>query len=206
MLHINIQGLAGKTTALESFFLNEGGRFMAVCLNEHWLSEAEISGLVIHRYRVVSFFSRSHRKRRGVAIMLRDDYFYEPLSLCDFCVELTGEIAGVVVPDLSLLILSVYRSPDGGFDDFIAILVRVFEFLNVSSRNVVVAGDFNVCFNERDTRTTALMDIMAEYGLFSDFSEPTRLGRGIDNVFTSFDSVKYSVVDSHYSDHLGVVA
>ena len=207
VLHINIQGLAGKTLILETFFQSADNKFLAVCLCEHWLSDAEIDGLVIGRYRVVSSFCRVTRMRGGVAVLLRDDYCCTPFSLNNFCVELVGELAGIRVPAVDLIILSIYRSPSENFNDFLRILDNVLDHLNVSCKNVIVTGDFNVFFNERDTRTARLADLMTEYGLTTDFSEPTRMNRCLDNIFTNLNSLlRINTVNLLCSDHLGVVA
>ena len=207
ILHINMQGLAGKTLILESFLESVEHRFLAICICEHWLSDAEIDGLVIGKYRVVASFSRVLRKRGGVAIMLRDDYCCDPFSLRGFCVELVGELAGVVVPALNLTILTVYRSPSENFEDFLIILTDVFDYLNVSCQSTIITGDFNVFFNERDVRKTKLTDIMTEYGLFTDFFEPTRLHHCLDNIFSNINlRCHMRTMDIVCSDHLGVAA
>ena len=72
-----MQGLRGKLPLLESFLAEPRGKFLAVCLSEHWLTGDEMRGCAVSGYAVAAFFSRSIHIRGGVAILVRSDVRFE---------------------------------------------------------------------------------------------------------------------------------
>ena len=129
VFQLNIQGLGNKSTVLETFLLENAGKFIAVCLCEHWLRDYEISQCVVAGYHVAAYFARSVKIHGGVAIFMRNNVKYIPIDLSNFCVEVEAEIAAVKIPDQRLIVISIYRSPAGDLNTFMSILSRVFQYL-----------------------------------------------------------------------------
>ena len=205
LFSINIQSLRSKISLLDGFLIERDSTYLALCISEHWMREADITGLCVSQYSVASFFSRSHHSHGGVAIFIRNDLRFMPLSISKFSIEKDCELAGITLPDLNLVLLCVYRWPLGSFTAFLDILSRVLTTVDHHRHRVILTGDFNVKFGSASSEETRLSDLLAEFGLESDFSEPTRLSHCLDNAFYNFDTpVDCNTIDFLYSDHMGL--
>ena len=206
IFQINIQGLRGKCSVLETFMLEGNYNFSAICIAEHWLSDAEIASLGIAGYCLGSFFVRETYRRGGVAILVRIDVPFVQIDFTDISVEKDGEVVGVRFPTRRMIIVCIYRSPSGSLEVFLDILSRALSRIVVDDYNVVLVGDFNVHFNNSGAaETRSVCEFLTEYGLQSDFADPTRLGNCIDNAFTNIlPSPRSTTVNFPFSDHNGV--
>lgn len=95
-----------------------------LCVCEHWLVDDEIAYYSnIADLKLVSHFSRN-TCRGGVAIYFRDipGMSIRSLDLSNYCVEIQCEFAGIVLSELSLVIVAMYRSPNGCVDTFFELL------------------------------------------------------------------------------------
>ena len=203
---LNIQGVSGKIHLLDSFISEVNQNIVAICLSEHWLKQEEIVNLRVSDFVTASFFCRSQRKRGGVAVMVKKAVQVVPLVIDSLSIECDAELAGVLLPDVNLIIIATYRSPTGNFENFISTITNALDSINFKSKKIVVVGDFNVHFNKDDQNAKRLCDVFAEYGLFSNFSEPTRCGNCLDNVFSNVrDNLANAPVDFLFSDHLGIL-
>ena len=191
---------------MESFLVECDSRFLAVCISEHWLGADEMAGYCVANYKMGAFFSRSIRAHGGVVVLVRDDVEFVPLSLGDFCVEMDGEVAGVRLLKQKIVLLSVYRSPAGDLDVFLGVLSQVFVGVRTGHDRIVLVGDFNVHFQrENDANARKLRNFMTEFGLHSNFCEPTRFENCLDNIFLDVGERSWSnVIDFSFSDHRGV--
>ena len=70
---------------------------------------------------------------------------------------------------------------------------------------VVVAGDFNVCFGMTAGNATTVVDLFMSYGFDHTINEPTRGENCLDNIFINFAKHNYksAVIDCNLSDHHG---
>ena len=105
------------------------------------------------------------KKRGGVAICLKNNLTCRSLDMSGLSVEQHCEVAGMLLGDFSMQLISLYRSPSGDFDRFLVILNSVFEVLD-SSLPTIISGDFNVHYErEQDGQVTALGNLFLSYGL-----------------------------------------
>ena len=170
-----MQGLGRKLSLLESFLAEPPGKFLVVCLSEHWLGADDMCKYAVAGYKVAAYFSRSIHIRGGVAILVRCDVQFVRLDFDDCCVEVDGEVVGIRISVRRLVVLSVYRSPSGDVDAFLRVLTGVLARLCNGDDYVVLAGDFNFHFqNARDAGARLLRDLLSEYGLTTNFCDPTR--------------------------------
>ena len=183
ILHYNIQGLSGKNCELE--VLLRSGNYTVVCLNEHWLSEEQMSAFCVDGYVNVSSFCRSMHRDGGVAIFATNkSKSLEPLHFdpVEYSCEMDFEVAGSVVDGVQ--ILTIYRSPTGNFDLYLSKLDSVLGRLSYA-KNVVITGDFNVHFENNTRQSQLLCSLFGSYGLYRTTTQATRLNACLDNIFTN---------------------
>nr|CAI5847843.1 unnamed protein product [Callosobruchus analis] len=103
-----------------------------------------------------------------------------------------------------MCILSIYRSPSGCFGTFLESIEKILTGLK-DSREIILAGDFNIHFNTTDTKAEQLGDLLNSFGLVQTVHEPTRGLTCLDNIFisTSIELCHCKVIDLDMSDHRG---
>ena len=206
IFQINIQGLANKCSVLETFLLKSKYKFLAVCISEHWLTGDQMGGLCVDGYCLGTYFARTVYRRGGTAILVRADVAFVPIDFDGVSVEKDGEIVGVRLTNQKLIILSIYRSPSGNLDNFLNIISVALSKITIQDYNVMLMGDFNVHFNNKnEVAARSVCDFLTEYGLSSNFVDPTRLGSCIDNAFSNIaPAPDFEVINFPFSDHMGI--
>lgn len=205
IIHYNVQSFRNKFLDYE-VLLNET-LADCLCLNEHWLVPGELDTIPIQNYSIVSGFCRSVKSRGGVSIYAKNNLVCVSLNLEGFSEEQHCEVSGILIKNYEVQLITIYRSPNGDFDKFLETLPNIFNKLN-PSKSVVITGDFNVHFNERDARALNLCNLFRAFNLKKTVKFNTRLNRCLDNVFTNIDSLLTSSepVDLTYqSDHIGIL-
>jgi len=116
---LNIQGMGEKSILLDKFCLENG--FGVICICEHWCKGVELDYKILENYVLSSSFCRVHFLHGGVAIYLRDQFVanFAKLDLEYLCIEKHFESTGVVIGNLKLIIIALYRSPTGNPDIFL---------------------------------------------------------------------------------------
>ncbi|XP_045471811.1 uncharacterized protein LOC123678705 [Harmonia axyridis] len=185
--------------------------YKVACITEHWMNTSQINALNILNFEVASAFARSTFIHGGCVILVRSDCQFEPVeSINDLSVEKHIEMCATFEKSTKTYYFCVYRSPQGNFEIFAD---RLDEALNIIASTpfeskVLIAGDFNIIFNEINSETRKVKEILNSYGMhviFDQASRVTQTSRNcIDNVFTNLNrsSYKTATVNYHLSDHL----
>lgn len=209
-VHQNIQCLANKLLDLNFIMESQTGDFLL--LSEHWLNTEYISEVKLRDFTLCSSFCRRALRHGGVAIYKRDscNYCTECLDLFEYCVEGTFECAGLVVADLKLILVVVYRPPNGLFTDFLKYFDCVLNNLFKKSLYLVIAGDFNLNFAVPSFNLSLFNDLLCTFNLLATIKESTRItgtsSTCIDNFLVSAPLLHSSlVVDLGLSDHYAQV-
>ena len=179
-----------------------------LCLNEHWLVSGELHTVNIGNYRLASGFCRSVKSHGGVGIYIKNSLICELLNLEGLSVEQHCEITGILLKKCDVQLVTVYRTPDGDLNTFFGVLSDAFTKLDIK-KSIILTGDFNVHFNEKDIRALKLCNFFRSFNLKKTVKFCTRGDRCLDNVFTNIDSTTFPFssdpVDlTHTSDHRGV--
>ena len=143
----------------------------------------------------------------GVSIYTRDNLESDSLNLENMSVEQHCEITGILLKEWDAQLITVYRTPDGDFNRFLHILSNVFKKLNIL-KPVIITGDFNVHFNEKDNRALELCNFFRSFNLTKTVKFNTRENRCLDNIFTNIDcslTLSEPVDLTHTSDHKGIL-
>jgi hypothetical protein len=171
--------------------------FDIIILTECWLTDGSVIDKLpgYNAFRTTKFFNKSS----GVVAYIKQ-------SLSASAVEPPFDEANclsIEIPN-DLTILCIYRSPS---------VTNLEKFLNsldstlnqVSSRQIIVAGDINLDLMDNRSSSTYLSDymcIMSAHGLIPAITRPTRLDACLDHIFVKSSSVPIGVVcKCSVSDH-----
>lgn len=206
VFHVNIQCLSNKVDQLSLFLLNNS--YNVVCLSEHWLTEAALKLINLPGYKLSSYFCRCNYKHGGVAIFVKNKHKVRYVSLDPPMSELDAGFCAVDLIDIKTLIITLYRSPDGNFENFLLLLEKHLSKCLSKHKRLILLGDFNVNFRGCSSNLTDLICLIQSFGLetcISDFTRVTEFSATcIDNILTNLgDGFVTGVIDPCLSDHMG---
>lgn len=205
LLHLNIQCISNKTNEFDAFLGEKINNFDILSLNEHWILNDDIFGVSLINYNLISHFSRTVAIHGGVAIYALKKYHCHALNqISKLSVEIHCELCAVEFYDL--IIMTVYRSPNGDLNIFLEKLSHALDVLIRKNKDLVVTGDFNVHFNTDENNVHLVLNTFNSFRLTPLNSEKTRKNNCLDNIFVNIDlsMCKVRVINTRLSDHLGI--
>ena len=203
ILFFNIQSIRNKMDLLESLLLKNKIFFSVLCISEHWLLKQECESLIISQYNLSSYFARTYGYG-GSLILTHNSLICNNIpEVTNLSQEKVCEMSAVFIPALNLTVLSIYRSPSGKHSDFLIILNQVLDLLYDNRKSLLIGGDFNSSFTVPNEDTRNLTNLLLSHGLRPHVNFPTRLGNGLDNIFTNLDMslVRVTNLNTGISDH-----
>lgn len=210
IFHQNVQGLKSKIRQIEIFA--SSNHIDVFCFSETFLKKFETLILQIEDYKMAAHFCRTHKSRGGVCIYIKKSLNCRGMQwVSDMSIELHFETCGILIPELNLVIVCVYRTPDSDLELFTKNLEILLGKLTTRSRylknKLVMAGDFNLNILKKDTKTAEFLSVFARFNLHPTIKEPTRLTAHsqtcIDNILTNTAQYTSSVINLGISDHTG---
>lgn len=219
IFHINIQSIRNKIDKIESFLTDiakfNNINFDVLCFSETWLTEMESQFLKIQGYKLVSNYSRPphthigtsepHHLGGGISIHVKNvKQIKVREDICKLSTKSTCEISAVEFTCNKLILITIYRTPDSNFQDFLKIFHQILIKCNLMN-NIIINGDFNVKFNIKEAQTVEFLDFLEMHGLHITISESTRKQNCLDNVITNIsENFSSCVIETHLSDHKAV--
>ncbi|XP_054290804.1 uncharacterized protein LOC129005818 [Macrosteles quadrilineatus] len=205
MLFLNVQCISNKCNELEMIL--SSSNFDILCFTEHWLSHDQLCMFNLMNYNLISDFSRSCKKNGGVALYASKDYApnCKAIDVSGFCLEQHHEFACLSVPDSNLIVIGVYRSPDGNLEWFLDSLEKL--VLSLENRrtknNLVLGGDVNIDILKGEKHSEDFLNLLKSLNLYCLVWEPTRGNSCLDNVATDLPKrlLKTEVKRLAVSDH-----
>lgn len=206
--YLNIQGLERKNIIVNDY-ANEN-LFDVLCLSEHWCKKDEISYKILDDFTLINSFCRDFHIHGGVSIYVKNSIMENccSLSLDNYCKEIHFEASGIVVENLKLIIIVIYRSPSGNpqtFLDNIDNLLTSFSVPKWQKFSIIIGGDFNSSFDVTRTEQSVIeiKNLLQQFNLVFINSSPTRGLACLDNIFTNIDKALLfsEVVGFPFSDH-----
>lgn len=198
---VNIQSLRSKIALLENL-CDENG-IDVLCIQEHWMVHEEITLYnTISNLNLVAYFCRS-RPWGGVALYVNNKLNCKPLDLEKFSVEMHGEFAGVVINELSTVVVTMYRSPSGNGVTFFNLLELCLEYLLTLGLFVIIGTDHNINLLRHSSEVTDFLNLLRSYNLYCTIIEPTREKASLDTFISNFDRWNYKAAVSReqIADH-----
>ena len=117
---------------------------------------------------VVSHFSRKNRTRGGVLIMLKKEVSFIRLNdINSVAVESHFEITAIKISIFNLIIVCIYRPPNGDSHIFFNQLYLMLNCLKYNNARIIIGGDYNIHFNVQSGLTQNTVDAFRSYGLES---------------------------------------
>lgn len=175
---------------------------------EHWLNclEEDVYSNIFD-LKLVSMYCRSNITRGGASIYVNNGMSCKPIDIRALCLELHFEAVAVEITDLNIIVVALYRSPDGDFELFVNQMEQCLVKLFLSNKKIVVCGDYNVHFESSSNEEDLLVNLFRSYGLFLTSRLPTRKDACLDAAFTNLESTDYKVAvyDPLVSDHAAIV-
>lgn len=203
---MNIQSLTNKIDQLEIELNNYN--IDVACITEHWLKNTIHNKYIIKDYEITSAFCRKNYKHGGTLILLKRGVEYENLNeINEMSVEKDIEIAAIKMIKLNIIVVSLYRSPEGNMDIFAEILSDALNLIIQYNTKIFIVGDFNINFLNETSVRARLFDLLFSYNLNITSTEPTRITSTsetcIDNIFTNTDENDYCTrtLNLHIADH-----
>jgi len=161
--HQNCQSLFNKIGILENMSCDLNLDFL--CITEHWMDYNEICKYSINELNYVTSYCRTTKAHGGSAIFTR--YDVSQIKIMDdinrLSVELDCEIACVEILNLKLVLVSIYRSPNGTVDRFFEIMEKLLSHINRLNKQSVICGDFNINFLGDDKNSVNLVNLFSMY-------------------------------------------
>ncbi|KAF6207678.1 hypothetical protein GE061_016125 [Apolygus lucorum] len=201
--------IRNKINVLEQY-IAENPSLNVICLTEHWLRSEEMFLYVPKNFVLGSAFCRETITRGGSVVFVREGVAFSPvLMAADLSVESSCEMAAVELKEHSLIICSIYRPPDSDASRRQLFLDKLETFLSTCSRRsrgvpLVLAGDFNMHFEEDSHFSDSFLDVCRSFGLRLTIRQPTRYGACLDEVITNIRPELYCcrIARVMFSDHL----
>lgn len=206
ILYMNIQCLRNKLDNLNHILSKH--KYNVLCFSEHWLNNYEITLYNPDGYVLGNYYSRVKHIHGGTIIYTKNDVNVEVIDMTRICDELNFEVTGVIIHSFKVIILTIYRSPDGDFSNFIEKLDSLLNSLIDFKYELLVFGGFNVDFLVNSVNTFNLCNVFRMYGCFCTVDQPTRGKTCLDNMFTTINKSLYnvSVYDLGFSDHRAIIS
>lgn len=163
----------------------------------------------IENLRLVSYFCRTNQTRGGVSIYAEGDLKITYVPSKGDAEERHFEVcaAKILSPNgkYSIYIITVYRTPDSDFKEFIGRLELLLHRLYNPKNCYVICGDTNIDFLQTSSEKSLLLNLLAEYNVINHIQEPTRISSHsatcIDNIFSNLTINNKEVHESFISDH-----
>lgn len=203
LYHINAQSMRNKGEEIESELVHLNYDFDIMGFSETWFS-SQSDVVSLGNYNMESVF-RTGKRGGGVSLYIKQNLPYEAWP--DYCV-VCSDFEAVTVIHNKVVIVLIYRPPDGNTDSLLEFLEKLQHHANSNRWFVISFGDFNIDISKDGPIKLKLMELMLSHGCENIISTPTRITSTsetiIDLCFTNLspDSALAGVFSSGISDHL----
>ena len=156
---------------------------------------------------MISSFHRSTKKGGGSGIFVKDLIKTKKTEyLQNLGRENTFELSAIELPDFNLILICIYRSPDGVFNEFLLLLESVINIVQSKGFDIFLCGDWNINFKKHSQCLLELQNILLMHNLINTVNSPARITANISTqidvmitgLYCNVQTVNY---DLGYSDH-----
>lgn len=204
IIHQNIQCISNKVMLINENFKH----FDILLISEHWQKKDQISEIKLANFKLLNFYCREWSNNGGVAIYKNDNFSEnaEKIDLTEFCDEGVLECCGIKIASVKLILVVIYRPPNGNFEEFLSLLHALLTKIVEMSSDIVIGGDFNVDFSIRNAKSCILEDLLASFNVLITSRVPTRVtahsATCIDNFFVKLKGhYSLKIQDFYIADH-----
>lgn len=208
MLHQNVQSLGNSVDQLQ-YLLQQQKECRFLCITEHWKTKEQLNVLTIQNFKLVCAVCREEGSHGGAAVYVHESI--ESMARKKICeVSVIGSIECAVAEcytgGKSIVIASIYRSPNGDVTEFLDKLETILNIMCKENKSMLIAGDYNIEMKHENKNKTKFLSLMESFGLKPTIHQYTRIAGTskscIDNIFTNMKAMhKAEVLETHISDH-----
>jgi exonuclease III len=200
IFHQNIRVIRFKCNELCCHLRNELTHIL--CFTEHHLDKESLAILNTDNYQMGAHYRRNNYDKGGACIFVHKSLKFSAINLDSYCIDKDTEACVICLNSIwkRICILTVYRSPNGNFINFLTKMELILQNICKQKAKVIVCGDFNVNYIVNSCRKRQLGDLLLSLNLCSIVKFPTRIGSDtstiIDNIFldsTSMINTKFSL-------------
>ena len=164
--------------------------FDIIILTETWAKDETHTLCHITGYESVHNF-RLNRRGGGVSIFVKEKYRFNAIENSNISTDSIESVAITLSypnSDKKINVLGLYRPPKGDSNLFIDRLSDIINQNDLSSKDTIITGDFNICLLNEDhsTITANFMNMMSAFFFRPLITRPTRFG---DNIATVIDHI-----------------
>jgi exonuclease III len=170
--HQNIRGIKGKINEFMLQLLTEAPHL--ICLTEHHLKDYEIDVTPISNYKLGAKYCRNKLKNGGICIYIQETLKFSNIILLKHCKEQDIEIAAIQLKfnKKNVIILCVYMSAFGKFDNFLNKLDNILNSLHKHKTEFTICGDININYLETNNKKKQLNNLLCSYNLIGTIYFP----------------------------------
>ena len=179
-----------------------------LCFTEHWLNYHKIQAININHFTLASAFCRENSDHSGSCILVKKGITTKELNgVKELGEEKSFELSAIELVRYAVIIICIYRSPEGKIDIFLNKLEIAIQKLMKKHKTLILCGDWNINFLHHSTHTIDLNNLLLRYNLKHTVHVPTRITKTtamlLDVVITNERKlVNYTtVMDLGLSDH-----
>ena len=176
VVHQNIRSLWGKYEELEILLETEINNAEVLCFTEHWLNCHKIHAININNFTLANAFCRKNSDHGGSCILVKQGVMAKELhSLNELGEEKSFELSVIELVRYAIIVICIYRSPDGKIDTFFNKLEMSKQKQIVKHKTLIVSGDWNINFIQTSPHTRDLNNMLLRYNLKHTVNVPTRI-------------------------------
>ena len=109
----------GKCGELEILLETEVTKVDVLCFTEHWLNNHKLQAININHFTLASAFCRRNGDHGGSCILVKKGEINKELKFVkEIGEEKSFELSAVELVRHAVIIICIYRSPDGKIDTF----------------------------------------------------------------------------------------
>jgi hypothetical protein len=204
------RGLSNKSDELICSFTTNKINPHIICLSEHYLSTQNLLLINLENYYLGCNFSCNINHGGGVCIYIRKVIHFVNCDVSHYHFEKIIEFCAVQIDTKTshIVIICIYRSPVGNFEQFLSILGTALKYLYRPKTGFLICGDVNVNYLLDSYHKVQLSTLLNTFNVTHTISFRTRIyrskGSAVDNIFidnTRLHSFIVSPIVNGLSDH-----
>jgi hypothetical protein len=125
--------------------------------------------------------------------------------------EKNFEMAAIELVECKIIVVCIYRTPDGNFREFVSKLDLVIQKLSMKRRQLILCGDWNLNFLQENVKLNELKSLLQVYDLVNTVDLPTRITKNTKSLIDVIiiNNSNYTkpaeIMDLGLSDHYAQV-
>uniref|UniRef100_A0A8D8U8H6 Endonuclease/exonuclease/phosphatase domain-containing protein n=1 Tax=Cacopsylla melanoneura TaxID=428564 RepID=A0A8D8U8H6_9HEMI len=153
----------------------------------------------IENYLLANAYCRQgHNIRGGVSIYIKNNLNFKIIEFKTPCIDFIFEYCAVAIPDISLIIICVYRSGSlntmHSVKQFIDNMDSLLNEIDISQK-IAICGDFNIHFESDNQGKKELESILKIHNIHVTIHESTRI---TENTESTIDNILTNIEETHY--------